>query len=156
MRIAKLYLETTIFNYYFDSERDAYADTLSLFAEIEKGLYQAYTSVYALQELRNAPSEKSEKMLSLVDKYNIIVLDFSTEAEHLANDYISKGVIPQKYYTDSIHIAVATVNDLDMIISLSFKHIVRKKTIELTELINTIKGYRKIGIYTPMEVVDRE
>ena len=97
-----------------------------------------------------------EKMLTLVDEYGLTTLDFSTEAEQLASIYVREGIIPAKYITDSIHIAIATVNDLNMIISLNFKHIVRKKTIELTELVNIREGYHKIGIYTPMEVVDRE
>jgi len=51
---------------------------------------------------------------------------------------------------------MATANDLDMILSLNFKHIVKKKTIELAELVNVREGYRKEHIYTPMEVVENE
>ena len=156
MRIPRIYLETTMFNYYFEPEREAHADTVKLFEEIKEGRYQAFTSVYALRELRDAPPEKMKKMLALVDEYCITTLDFSPEAEQLANIYVREGIIPTRYGTDGVHIAVATVNDLDMIISLNFKHIVRKKTIELTEHVNIREGYHKIGIYTPMEVVDRD
>jgi predicted nucleic acid-binding protein len=156
MRTPRVYLETTMFNYYFEPEREAHADTVKLFEEIRAGKYQAFTSVYALRELRDAPPEKMKKMLTLVDEYGLTTLDFSTEAEQLANIYVREGIIPAKYGTDSVHIAVATVNDLDRVVSLNFKHIVRKKTIEFTELINIREGYHKIGIYTPMEVVDRE
>lgn len=156
MRMLKIYLETTIFNYYFDKERDAHPDTVKLFKEIKAGKYQAFTSVYVLKELRNAPTEKADKMLALIDKYGITTLGFSSEAEELAMVYVNEGIIPVKYSTDGVHIAVATVNDLDMILSLNFRHIVRKKTIELTEFVNLREGYRKVWIYTPMEVVDSE
>ena len=45
IRIPKVYLETTMFNYYFDTERDAHSDTVKLFEEIRAGKYQAFTSV---------------------------------------------------------------------------------------------------------------
>jgi hypothetical protein len=50
----------------------------------------------------------------------------------------------------------ATVKGLDFIVSLNFRHIVKRKTIEATELINFREGYKKIGIYTPAEVIDYE
>ena len=34
--------------------------------------------------------------------------------------------------SDASHIAVASVNALDMIVSLNFRHIVREKTIKMT------------------------
>jgi hypothetical protein len=67
-----------------------------------------------------------------------------------------EGIIPQKYRTDGLHIAIATVNDLDMIISMNFQHIVKRKTIKMTGNINTLKGYHAIDIYSPMEVVENE
>ena len=57
---------------------------------------------------------------------------------------------------DAQHIAVATVNDIDMILSLNFRHIVRKKTEMMTGRVNADLGYRPVEIHSPMEVVDRE
>jgi len=156
MRIPKIYLETTMFNYFFDTVRDAHADTVKLFKEIKAGIYQGYTSMYVLHELNQAPKDKRDKMLSLINQYNITTFDESAEALKLAEVYVSEGVIPEKYFTDGVHIAIATVHDLDMIISLNFKHIVRKKTIDLTGIINISRGYRKIEIHSPMEVVDSD
>jgi predicted nucleic acid-binding protein len=44
MRKQKIYLETSIFNYYFDKEREAHPYTLKLFEEIKAGKYAPYTS----------------------------------------------------------------------------------------------------------------
>jgi len=156
IRTLKVYLETTMFNYYFDSERDAHADTVKLFEEIKAGIFQGFTSMYVLRELGDAPEDKRRKMLSLIDEYGITTFDESPEAVRLAEAYVSEKVIPSKYLTDGIHIAVATIHEMDMIVSLNFKHIVRKKTIDLTGLINVSRGYRKVEIHSPMEVVDSE
>ena len=61
MRKEKIYLETTIFNYYFDNDRDAHADTVKLFQEIDKEKYEAYTSAYVVRELLNALLKNKKK-----------------------------------------------------------------------------------------------
>ena len=156
MRTQQIYLETTMFNYYFDVEREAHADTVKLFDEINAGIYQAYTSVYTMRELMKAPEERARKMINLISEYGITVLEATEEVDELARIYQQQGIVPPGSTVDAQHIAVATVNDLDMIISLNFKHIVRKKTVTLTGLVNTNLGYKPVEIHSPMEVVDRE
>ena len=66
MRIQKIYLETTLFNYYFDEDRDAHPDTVTLFEECASGRFEPYTSGYVINELDNATAEKREKMFALI------------------------------------------------------------------------------------------
>jgi hypothetical protein len=42
------------------------------------------------------------------------------------------------------------------IVSYNFKHIVKRKTIKMTELLNYREGYKKVGIYSPTEVIEDE
>jgi len=156
MRTQKIYLETTLFNYYFDKDRDAHADTVRLFKEIAEGKYDAYTSSAVIDELTMAPAEKSVAMLALVSEYGITILQVTEEAEDLADIYVSEGIILHKYRTDGVHIAMAAVNDLDMIISMNFQHIVKLKTKLMTRAVNIMNGYRPVEIISPMEVVDNE
>ncbi|MDR1328039.1 MAG: hypothetical protein LBK23_00350, partial [Oscillospiraceae bacterium] len=72
----KLYLETTMFNYYFDSDRDGHADTVRLFEAVGRGAYEGYTSEYVILELQSAPEPKRSDMLSLIEKYSVAVLAF--------------------------------------------------------------------------------
>jgi predicted nucleic acid-binding protein len=156
MRIPKIYVETTLFNFYVDVDREAHADTVKLFNEIKAKKYEAFTSRYVVDELGNAEKSKREKMLSLILEYDIPILEPNDEAVKLADLYVVENVIPPKYRTDALHIAIAAVNDLDMIISMNFQHIVKRKTIKMTEHINVMNGYRVIEIYSPMEVVENE
>ena len=66
MRKPKIYIETTVFNHYFDTDREAHAATIALFGEIKAGKYDAYTSVYVTDELVMASEPKRSKMLSLI------------------------------------------------------------------------------------------
>jgi predicted nucleic acid-binding protein len=152
MRTPKVYIETTLFNYYFDEDRDAHADTVRLFEDIKAGKYEAFTSRYAVDELMNAPEVKRDKMLGLISEYNIFILEPNDEVETLADKYVYEDVISQKHRTDGLHIAVAAVNDLDLIISMNFQHIVKRKTEKMTGAINTLNGYRAVEIISPMEV----
>jgi len=154
VRKAQIYLETTIFNYYFNRDRDAQPYTVKLFEEIAKGRFVAFTSAYVVAELMKAPAEKRDRMLGLIENFEINLLGMSDEAEGLAAIYAREGAVPSRFLADGLHIAMTVVNDLDIIVSLNFKHIVKKKTMEMTNLINTREGYRQIQIFAPMEVVD--
>jgi len=154
-RIPTVYLETTIFNFPFVDDAPQYkSDTLKLFAEIKAGKFKPFTSEYVIQELEAAPDSIREERLLLIQQYAIEVIPASEEAKSLATAYIEAGIIPPAYSTDGFHIAAASVRGLDFIVSLNFRHIVKRKTIEGTELINFRDGYKKIGIYTPAEVID--
>ena len=157
MRIPKIHIETTLFNFYVDEDKgDAHLDTVKLFKEIAAGKYEAYSSDYVTAELERAPSEKYAKMIALINNYNINVLEPDTEAGRLADLYVAEGVIPQKYRTDGLHIAISAVNGLDMIISMNFQHIVKHKTEKMTGAINILNGYQAVEIVSPMEVIENE
>ena len=152
----KIYLETTLFNYYFDEDRDAHADVVTLFEECAAGKFEPYTSDYVIREIEDALVEKREKMLGLIDRYNIVILEASKEADKLATRYLVEGALPKGSLTDASHIAIASINALDKIVSLNFRHIVKAKTVRLTGAINTLFGYLPLDIETPMEVIDDE
>ena len=156
MRKQKIYIETTLFNFYFDTDREAHFDTVRLFEDIALGKYEAFTSDYVINELEETQGDKREKMIALVKQCGIAVLILNDEAERLADIYVEQGILPLKYRTDGVHIAVAAVNDLDMIISMNFQHIVKRKTKIGTGNINALNGYHAVEIYTPMEVNENE
>ena len=152
MRKPRIYLETTVFNHYFDTDREAHAATVKLFREIQAGKYEAYTSAYVIEELEDAQEPKRSNMLGLISGYDVKVLKVKYEAERLAEIYVNEGVIPAKFIYDGLHIAIATINDLECIFSLNFKHINKLKTKTMTSVINVREGYRQIIIASPMEV----
>ena len=152
VRKQRIYLETTLFNYYFDTDREAHSATVELFKDIRAGKYEAFTSAYVIEELEDAQEPKRSDMLALIQKFNIKVLSVDDEAERLAEAYINEGIIPAKFVYDGLHIAIATVNDLECIFSLNFKHINKLKTKSMTAVVNVREGYRPVIIASPMEV----
>jgi predicted nucleic acid-binding protein len=152
----KLYLETTVFNYYVDTDRDGHHDTVQLFDEIRQRKHDAYTSEYVVIELQHAPEPKRTKMLDLINKFGIKAISFDEKVEKLSDIYVTYGVIPERFRYDSTHIAVASVYALDYVISYNFRHINRAKTKLQTSRINNAEGYGTVVICTAKEVLDDE
>ena len=157
MEKKKIYLETTLFNHYFDTRTPNYHDdTRALFEACAERIFKPYTSQHVIDELEAAPPEKYDRMFNLTKQYDITILDPSDDADDLAEWYLSEGALPKRSLTDAIHIATASVNELDKIVSLNFRHIVRRKTSELINEINTSLGYNTIEINSPKEALDYE
>jgi predicted nucleic acid-binding protein len=157
MKVPRIYLETTIFNFYFaDDAPERKRDTLKLFEEIKAGKYEPFTSIFVLDEIKEAPEPKRSQMSDLITKYNVLNLPANNEVERLAEIYVREGIIPAKYETDALHIAAATVHGLDFIVSYNFKHIVKRKTIIMTGVVNARENYNELGIFSPTEVIEND
>jgi predicted nucleic acid-binding protein len=155
MKIFKLYFDTSIFNFAFaeDIPREKEV-TLRLFEELKKGRYEVFVSEVVIREINRAPQEKAIKLRDLIKKINPIELILDDNSQALAKEYIRQGVIPPRYEDDALHIAVASVNNLDVIVSWNFTHIVKLKTKREVVGINTLMGYKPIEISSPWEVVE--
>ncbi len=153
MHKLKLYLDTTVLNFVFadDAPREM-ASTLMFFRQIDR--FEVAISDIVLDEIERCPVLKRERLMALINQHDWEILELDQPAKNLAGQYLSAGVIPQKYRDDAYHIAIATVNDRDAILSWNFQHIVKMKTKREVVGINLLEGYKGIDIYTPMEVVD--
>ena len=67
---------------------------------------------------------------------------------------MNAGIIPQFQKQDSRHIAVASLYELDAIVSYNFHHINRNKTKQLIPLINGLHGLPGIMFCTAEEVLN--
>ena len=148
----RLYLETSAFNYYFD-DREGHEDTVRLFEAIGAGEYEGYASIHVMDELKRAQEPKRSNMLALIEKYGIRVLRNNTRIDALAELYIENGILSATHLLDSTHIAVASVHNLDCVVSYNFEHINRAKTKILTAHVNRGAGYNSVVICTSKEVL---
>ena len=77
----------------------------------------------------------------------------NNSASVVAEAYIKEGALTNKSYNDALHIALATLNNCDVLASWNFKHIVNLDRIRLYNSINLRLGYRMIEIRTPREIL---
>ena len=97
---------------------------------------------------------KREKIQEAISKLKFEELKVNDESEQLANKYIQAKITPEKYKNDALHIAIAVINNIDVIISWNMSHIVKLKTIVEVNKINKKLGYKEILINTPEEVLE--
>ncbi len=153
MKIPKIYFDTSIFNFALAEDVPIEKEiTLNFFDEVKNGKYEVFISEVVIGEINRAPEAKAVKLRDCIKKINPEELVLDNNALSLAKEYIEKGVIPAKYEDDAFHIAIASVNDLDIIVSWNFTHIVKLKTRREVAVINTLKGYKPIEICSPQEV----
>ncbi len=149
----RLYLDTSVFGGYFDKEFLAESRRVVDGFIHKKGILLA--SPVLLLELENAPNEIKRLLMHIpIDCVENIIID--KRVDELAKKYLSAKVIPIKSINDSIHVALATVNRADAIVSWNFKHIVRLDRIKGFNRVNHEMGHRDITIITPQGVVFHE
>lgn len=66
--------------------------------------------------------------------------------------YEARKILPKKFAADMTHIALATIAEVDAIVSWNFKHIVRLEKIRLFNAVNVELGYRALSVLSPREV----
>lgn len=84
------------------------------------------------------------------------VIGTSTDALDLLAAYEAHSVLGLRYRADMPHIALATVADVDPLVSWNFKHIVRFDKIRLFNAVNLEQGYKPLVIHSPREVTTYE
>ena len=153
----KIYMETTAINFvYADDAPDKKADTIKLFEEIKQGKYEPYTGYNVISEINKCGQELRDKLLDLIKNHNMVIMPPNDDIHYLADLYIKEGIIPEKYRDDAVHIATASYYGMDIIISWDFQHIVKRKTILMTGIVNMREGFKQMSIHTPSEVIEYE
>jgi hypothetical protein len=149
----RVYTDTSVIGGCFDDEFSKYS--ILLFNDFTSGKKIAVISNLTLRELKHAP-ENVRKKFDEIPKEHIEFVGLTEEAEELAQRYIEDGVISPNHFLDAEHIAIATVEKVDIIVSWNFKHIVNVHKIRGFNSVNLKEGYQLIDIRTPMEVIDED
>ena len=162
MKTPKVYIETTLFNFYFAETRDQYygktvgycQDARRFFGAILAGDFRPYTSRYVVEEIMAYKNkEHQDEMLKLITDFGVKVLPRDDREGWLADQFVEAGAVPARYRDDALHIAATTIHGLDFIVSLNFEHIVKDKAMRMTAMISEAAGYESVGIYEPGEVI---
>jgi hypothetical protein len=102
------------------------------------------------EELGYAP-ERVRELVTNLKAENTEFIETNDEAVELAAQYIAEKVVGHTSYADCLHIALATINRADFLISWNFKHIVNVWRIRGYNAINIKNGYRELEIRSPRD-----
>ena len=149
----KIYIDTSVFGGYYDEEFSEF--TIPLFDRINNHEFTLLFSPVTQDELENAPENVRELVKSLKAEWTEYI-EVTDESVELATEYITEKVVGQTSYADCLHIALATINKADFLISWNFKHIVNVQRIRGYNSINIRRGYKELEIRSPRDFANYE
>ena len=147
----RVYLDTSAVGGCCDAEFEQWSNRLV--DEITEGRKTAVISDLTLREIELAPAD----VRAVLDRIpqgskEYVVLD--REAMDLAEQYIQEDIVGRGYLIDAQHIAMATVNRVDVLVSWNFKHVVNYARIRMYNGVNLKQGYSTLDVRSPREVLD--
>ncbi len=150
----KVYLETTVISYYTaDPSRDlVVAGRQESTREFWKQLGQQidpYVSALVIQEARRGNVEFAKKRMDAI--HTMPILELTSASQTLARHLIDEHGIPQEEPEDALHIAIATMNGMDALVTWNFSHINNPFTRARIRRIIEQAGYQAPEICSPEE-----
>ena len=149
----RIYIDTSVIGGCYDDE----------FQESSKkliDLFKSSTAIALISELTKIELINAQKriqyIISQISLNNIEELQLTHESSTLAQHYINESVIGEANSIDAEHIAIATTNRADILVSWNFRHIVNLARIRGYNGVNLKWGYPILEIRTPSEVISYE
>jgi hypothetical protein len=107
-------------------------------------------SAIVLLEIRDTPDDENRaRMEALLTGFLVLAFD---EAYSLAQEYVKRGIFPERYTSDANHVATAVTNGIGYFVSWNFRHLVKIQTRREVNLVNALRGYGAIEIAAPPEL----
>ena len=151
MKQQRIYIDTSIVGGFFDAEFEK--ETKMLFQRLENKEVVFVVSNLLQEELEDAPIQV-KNLLNNFDKSCFEQVIVTDEVNILAEKYIAEKVVGKTSLDDCKHIALATINNVDILASWNFKHIVNYIRIQGYNSVNIKNGYKSLEIRNPKELID--
>jgi len=151
--IQRIYIDTSLVGGMYDEEFDVL--TRVFFDKAFRGEIILIISELLETELINAPLKVKDFFRTLPTE-QLELVRLTEDAIELAEIYISEKVVGETSRADCRHIALATLNNADVLVSWNFQHIVNLKRIRGYNSINLREGHHTLEIRSPKELMDYE
>lgn len=153
----KVYIETSIPSYLTarpsnDVRAMANQNTTIEWWETRREEFEVYVSEFVIAESSLGHPEASARRMSAIDE--IPELEITDEVRELAKALIVEGPIPEQAEIDAYHIAVATVNGMDYLLTWNCTHIANAVMRPKVEVVCRSHGYEPPTICTPQELME--
>lgn len=148
--IPRVYIDTSVIGGCLDDEFATWSKLL--FNEFRSEIKIAVVSDLTLRELEEAP-EEVRQILSELPSESVEYVFLTNEAISLADIYIAQDVVNEKHLIDAQHIAIATIELVDVLVSWNFRQIVNLDRIRKFNAVNLMQGYHLLEIRSPLEVL---
>ncbi|MBN1873751.1 MAG: type II toxin-antitoxin system VapC family toxin [Anaerolineae bacterium] len=116
--------------------------------------FDLYVSQLALEEIRSGdPDAARERLRTIADLPRLILNEAAVD---LAERFIQNEILPRKASMDALHIAVATTNGVDYLLTWNCRHLANAILRKQIERLCRVAGYEPPTICTPQELLENE
>jgi predicted nucleic acid-binding protein len=122
VKTLRIYIDTSVLGGCFDSEFEEWSNRLV--SALRRHEYVAVLSSVTAAEVEQAPEQVRQVHADLIAA-GAELLMASPEAMALLGQYSTRNILWPKFQNDMLHIALATIADVDVLVSWNFRHIVR-------------------------------
>lgn len=119
--------------------------------EFRRSNFKLYISQVVLDEIAEGDSEIAAQRLEIVRDFPL--LELNQAVRDLAGQFLARSNLPPKAADDAVHIATATVYDLDYLLTWNCKHIANAQIQRKLAEISLDRGYQLPIICTPYELL---
>ena len=151
--VGRIYADTSVIGGCEDEEFRVHSRRLM--DAFIRGDLRLVLSELTLRELAPAPPAVRE-VLAMVPDGHIEVVRLTPAADELARRYLVEGILEANMLADAQHIAMATIANVDALVSWNFRHVVNLPRIHAYHGVNATLGYPTIEIRSPREVLADE
>jgi predicted nucleic acid-binding protein len=113
---------------------------------------EVYISQMVVQEVSIGDDDAVSRRLQAIDGFPL--LDITPQAVQLAEQLIAEKAIPRQAAEDALHIALATVNGMDYLLTWNFKHIANAVLRSKVEAVCRNHGFEPPIICAPFELME--
>jgi predicted nucleic acid-binding protein len=155
MQELSAYIETSVWSHVFhDDTPDLQRATVEFLRQAKERVVVPYISTLVLDEVARADAKRRDEILGEIAAVRPILLRGSRQADELAERYVEAGVLPPADLVDALHVAIATVHEMDVLTSWNQRHLANIRRRDLFNSVNRVAGYRKmLEIANPLEVL---
>jgi predicted nucleic acid-binding protein len=153
----KVYVETSVISYLTSRpNRDlviaANQQITQEWWQVRRPQFDLYISQLVIQEASVGDVSAVERRME--ELANMSVLEITEDAVRLAEQLVVQGAVPQKVVEDALHIAVATANGMNYLLTWNFKHIANATMRSKIEMVCWTEGYEPPVICSPQELLE--
>jgi hypothetical protein len=148
MKRPRIYVDTSVFDGCLDQEFAEWSN--ALMDDFRSDRCVVVVSDVTAGEVAMAP-EPVQAIFSEFLKI-AVSLPVTDEALELHRAYELRGILAPRFRNDMLHIAIATVAEVDVMVSWNYRHVVRLDKIRLFNGVNLELGYKPLTICSPREV----
>jgi predicted nucleic acid-binding protein len=157
MKVLRIYLDTSVINFLFADDAPDFQRATRDFFEQYAHRYELYISDVVILEINRDPHlEHRRELLSVVADHQIGILaqESIDDIRELAQRYIERGIIPVATMEDALHVAYATVYEMDVLLSWNFRHLANVNKEARISVVNIEQGFRHpLRLTSPLEVL---